>query len=428
MIKGKTYYQILGVLDDAEDIVIRAAYKVLAQKYHPDKWSGSKDEATQRMSEINQAYTTLSDPQKRKTYDSELKQNNTAPNFESQSDDESLHGDAETIEDWRIACEHFPDLVNLDAALRRISLRLSSTFIIVILETKNYTHRHKIATKLEENFLKTYFGNNTEILVFAKELIIEKQKEAARELNKQISVIGRDIDAHRVIANISKKYNTARYRQSIKPQFTNFKAESQSTALRASSVFLAVIAIFIFFIGTISLLTIFNEKLSGTGNSAISKTNDSTGEKEPTKEIIQFVLDDFRVPVPNSHSDLYLKFQLDLRQLGTVAKLEKFLPTIRQKYIELLRKYNSEQLTNKNLQKKIRTELLILVNAIIEPELTAIFVLQNHDQFENLFIYELLGSSRNNVSEQAITEAKAHQSLIFLDLPVTAVTVQSTLR
>jgi DnaJ-class molecular chaperone len=33
----KDYYRILGVLDDAEDIVIKAAYRALAQRYHPDQ-------------------------------------------------------------------------------------------------------------------------------------------------------------------------------------------------------------------------------------------------------------------------------------------------------------------------------------------------------------------------------------------------------
>ena len=62
-------YQILGVLEDAEDIVIRAAYKALAQKYHPDKWTGDKITASERMKLINDAYTILSDPIKRKEYD-----------------------------------------------------------------------------------------------------------------------------------------------------------------------------------------------------------------------------------------------------------------------------------------------------------------------------------------------------------------------
>ena len=56
----KDYYRILGVLDDAEDIIIRAAYKALAQRYHPDKWRGDSTEANKRMSDINEAYAILS--------------------------------------------------------------------------------------------------------------------------------------------------------------------------------------------------------------------------------------------------------------------------------------------------------------------------------------------------------------------------------
>ena len=37
---NKDYYRTLGVLDDAEDIVIKAAYHALAQRYHPDRWAG----------------------------------------------------------------------------------------------------------------------------------------------------------------------------------------------------------------------------------------------------------------------------------------------------------------------------------------------------------------------------------------------------
>jgi curved DNA-binding protein CbpA len=65
----KDYYRILGVLDDAEDVVIRAAYRALAQRYHPDKWQGDAAEATRRMAEINAAYAVLSDTEKRAAYD-----------------------------------------------------------------------------------------------------------------------------------------------------------------------------------------------------------------------------------------------------------------------------------------------------------------------------------------------------------------------
>jgi curved DNA-binding protein CbpA len=63
------YYAVLGVNPGAEDIVIRAAYKALAQRYHPDRFQGSKDEAHRRMSELTQAYEVLADPIRRPKYD-----------------------------------------------------------------------------------------------------------------------------------------------------------------------------------------------------------------------------------------------------------------------------------------------------------------------------------------------------------------------
>ena len=82
----KNYYQILGILDDAEDIIIRAAYKALAQKYHPDKWEGDEKDANSKMSEINEAYEVLSHKDKRARYDAEYfstHQRNQSPNYES---------------------------------------------------------------------------------------------------------------------------------------------------------------------------------------------------------------------------------------------------------------------------------------------------------------------------------------------------------
>ena len=63
------YYAILGVNATAEDVVIRAAYKALAQRYHPDRFAGSKEEAHRRMSELTQAYEVLADPVRRPKYD-----------------------------------------------------------------------------------------------------------------------------------------------------------------------------------------------------------------------------------------------------------------------------------------------------------------------------------------------------------------------
>ncbi|MDD2685367.1 MAG: DnaJ domain-containing protein [Gallionella sp.] len=65
-------YEILEVSPNASQEVLKAAYKSLMQRYHPDKNPGD-DEAAAHSSSIVQAYEMLSDPGRRAAYDVELK-------------------------------------------------------------------------------------------------------------------------------------------------------------------------------------------------------------------------------------------------------------------------------------------------------------------------------------------------------------------
>jgi curved DNA-binding protein CbpA len=60
-------YKILQVDPEAEDEVIQAAYRRLAQKYHPDRSTGQA--AIDRMVAINAAWETIGDPKRRATFD-----------------------------------------------------------------------------------------------------------------------------------------------------------------------------------------------------------------------------------------------------------------------------------------------------------------------------------------------------------------------
>ena len=64
----KNYYKILGVAKNASEKEIKAAYRKLARKHHPDVNPGNK-EAEARFKEINEAYEVLGDKEKRKRYD-----------------------------------------------------------------------------------------------------------------------------------------------------------------------------------------------------------------------------------------------------------------------------------------------------------------------------------------------------------------------
>lgn len=68
-----THYDVLNVAVGSEDVVIRAAYRALMRKYHPDIFKGDAAFAQQMAQRINEAYVVLDDPARRAEYDAALR-------------------------------------------------------------------------------------------------------------------------------------------------------------------------------------------------------------------------------------------------------------------------------------------------------------------------------------------------------------------
>lgn len=205
MAQLKNYYRTLGILDSAEDVVVRAAYKALAQRYHPDKWTGDSEKATEKMIEINEAYTILSDPAKRAEYDKAYFTQNPRNQAENEFDNCDDVIDDQT-DGWLIAVDFFPELSTHYKELMLISPLAANTYRAEILETKTFNKSLEIKNRLEDDFFSRYYGNSLEIRLFAKELLISKNYKAAIHLNQIITVMGKAISFQQIREQLLKKF------------------------------------------------------------------------------------------------------------------------------------------------------------------------------------------------------------------------------
>ena len=204
----KDYYSILGVMPDAQDIVIKAAYRALAQRYHPDRAGGGSAQDNAYMAELNEAYAILSDADRRSRYDQS--RNQSTPHRSSHlsaMEEQAPPGDDPLAKDWRIAVNVYPDLAQIEQRLARFSWKLSNTYRAYLLEAKQFEGRHSLAALLENDFLSTYFGDHPKTMEFARKLVLERRREAALALNTMVRVLGLNSDPNRIIGKIARDFD-----------------------------------------------------------------------------------------------------------------------------------------------------------------------------------------------------------------------------
>jgi curved DNA-binding protein CbpA len=222
MSNAKTHYQTLGVQPDAEDVVIKAAYRALAQRYHPDKWQGDPAIATARMAEINGAYEVLSDPLKRAKYDEQIKASGEDSQFSDAQMDEEVLRDSlpEFDEEWSYASEYYPEIKPLFESLKKVNNNLAFEFKVTLVTLKAFKKAQVIHDKMRSEFLERYFGTNREVIRSAENFLRENNRAALLELNKAIRILGSSFNLEKFLKKVSASAADSR-KQAPAPIKTN---------------------------------------------------------------------------------------------------------------------------------------------------------------------------------------------------------------
>lgn len=203
-------YSVLGVLPEAETVVITAVYRALAQRYHPDRWKGDPNEAHERMAAINAAYSVLSDSSSRAQYDKTRNSEDRSGFSKTQQMEDQFDSALEELEeDWAIASEIYPDIVRLRNQLRKTSTSLAFAYTHLLLSSKKFGERKTLATRLEKSFLERYFSENRVIVDFATKLIDANQRQALLALNRLVNVVGSGDEPIKLVNHIEAKFKLA---------------------------------------------------------------------------------------------------------------------------------------------------------------------------------------------------------------------------
>ncbi|KAL6876799.1 DnaJ domain-containing protein [Trichoderma novae-zelandiae] len=111
------YYQFLGLTQSAGKDAIRASYRRLALKYHPDR-NPTDPQATAQFQKLEAAYSTLSDPERRRAYDAQyafLKRSTAAS--DTNPPPQANNNDTESAQLYRLQIE------KLEAAIQQLQSR-----------------------------------------------------------------------------------------------------------------------------------------------------------------------------------------------------------------------------------------------------------------------------------------------------------------
>ena len=231
------YYSILRISPSAGIDTIKSSYRRLAKKYHPDIYSGSKDEAERIMRDLNEAIRMLSNAHHQRSQCIEWSTTGSKFfNFEKFSEpdiktqnprDKKQTHDLEEEEKFSIrskvysnekemeeTCQNsygfYPEVSQLKERLAKLSVPLSQAFMVRILETQEYSKAPDVFKEFRDRFMAKYFGRSRIIQLLAEYLLnkgTKKDRRTAISFNKTIKSNGVPIDTKAFVRNFMTQHN-----------------------------------------------------------------------------------------------------------------------------------------------------------------------------------------------------------------------------
>ena len=188
----KNYYDILGVLPDADIETIKFTYKALAKIYHPDTYQGDKKYADNKMKDINEAYKCLSNKTLRKKYDDEFFNNRykSSKSFDFNESEETSEHEEPINDEWIYAISFHPELVGHYNVLKKLNKNLAFQFKINIVENKAYGNALQLTENYIVKYLNRYFGTDSNIHNIAFHALMKDRKDIAKKINNSITKLG----------------------------------------------------------------------------------------------------------------------------------------------------------------------------------------------------------------------------------------------
>lgn len=206
----KNFYHILGLSFESkpEKSLIEAAYKALVKLYHPDIYDGPNKDLKRKISEINEAYDTLSNLTKKEIYDKKLFNFHLEKSYdfsETKFEETEEFNKDFLNDDWEVASIVYPELEEISKKLFMYNKKLALQYQFYLLETKKFHKKDDIMNDFINAFLERKFGSSKIIKKLSRYLIEKKKKKQAIYLNKLVKVVGSKSDK-KIINAFFKQY------------------------------------------------------------------------------------------------------------------------------------------------------------------------------------------------------------------------------